>query len=87
MFLDDAATPIQHLQKGLALMNAQLSWVVTDINSVTGIGMVRTIVNGQRNPAVRAELRDPRYKTSEATIQGALKENCQPEPVFAVDKC
>lgn len=82
--LDYAAAHIQHMQKALTFMNVQLNLVVTDISGVTGMRIIRAIVNGERNPAILAKFRDPRCKASEATIQAALEGNYQPEHIFAL---
>lgn len=82
--LDYAAAHIQHMQKALTFMNVQLNLVVADITGVTGMRIVRAIVNGERTPATLAEFRDPRCRASKATIQSALEGNYQPEHVFAL---
>ena len=38
------------MQKALTLMNLQLHHVVSDVTGVTGMKIVRTIVDGQRDP-------------------------------------
>jgi transposase len=82
--LDDAAAHIQHMQKALTFMNVQLNLVVTDITGVTGMRIVRAIVDGERNPVTLSKFRDPRCRSSQATIQAALEGNYQPEHVFAL---
>lgn len=58
--LDYAAAHIQHMQKALTYMNVQLNLVVTDISGVTGMRIVRAIVDGERNPVTLSKFRDPR---------------------------
>jgi len=82
--LDYAAAHIQHMQKALTFMNVQLNLVVADVTGVTGMRIIRAIIEGERNPATLSEFRDPRCKASKATIQSALEGNYQPEHVFAL---
>src|SRR3954453_2814606 len=56
--LDSAAAHIQHMQKALTQMNLQLHHVVSDITGVTGMRIIRAIVNGERDPDVLASYRD-----------------------------
>jgi transposase len=53
-----SASYIQRMQKALAQMNVQLHNVVTDITGVTGMGIIKAIIAGERNPKVLAGLRD-----------------------------
>ena len=76
--LDYAAAHIQHMQKALTFMNLQLHHVVTDVTGVTGMNIIRAIVNGER------EMRDVRCKANTATVRAALVGNYQPEHVFAL---
>jgi transposase len=82
--LDYAAAHIQHMQKALTFMNLQLHHVVSDVTGVTGMKIVRAIVNGQRDPKVLAQMRDARCKASMQTVCAALAGNYQPEHVFAL---
>jgi transposase len=82
--LDYAAAHIQHMQKALIHMNLQLHHVVADVTGVTGMKIIRAIVNGQRDPQLLAEMRDVRCKASQETVRAALVGNYQPEHVFAL---
>jgi hypothetical protein len=79
-----AAAHIQHMQKALMQMNVQLHHAVTDITGVTGMRIVRAIVDGERDPAVLATHRDARCATSEETLRAALTGHYRPEHVFAL---
>src|SRR3979411_3029150 len=79
-----AAAHIQHMQKALMQMNVQLHHAVTDITGVTGMRIVRAIVDGERDPAVLAKHRDVRCATSEETLRAALTGHYRPEHVFAL---
>lgn len=84
--LDYAAAHIQHMQKALTFMNLQLHHVVSDITGDTGMRIIRSIVGGERDPAVLAAMRDRHCKSSVETIRAALVGNYQPEHVFALQQ-
>lgn len=82
--LEYAASHVQHMQKALMQMNLQLHHVVADITGVTGMKIVRDIVDGQTDPELLAAHRDMRCKASVETIRDALTGNYRPEHVFAL---
>ena len=82
--VDYAASHIQHMQKALMLMNVQLHHVVTDVTGVTGMKIIRAIIDGERDPKVLAQHRDVRCKASLETIREALSGNYRSEHVFAL---
>jgi transposase len=79
-----AASHIQHMQKSLMQMNLQLHHVVSDITGVTGMKIIRAILDGERHPSSLAEFRDVRCKASAETIAAALTGNYRDEHVFAL---
>lgn len=79
-----AASHIQHMQKSLMQMNLQLHHVVSDITGVTGMKIIRAILEGERSPPSLAEFRDVRCKASVETIGEALTGNYRDEHVFAL---
>lgn len=84
--IEYTASHVQHMQKSLMQMNLQLHHVVSDITGVTGMKIIRAILNGERNPAVLAESRDVRCKSSVATICEALTGNFREEHVFGLQQ-
>mgnify|MGYP003989392729 FL=1 len=58
------ASHIQHMQKALRQMNLLLDNVVSHITGKTGMAIVRTIIEGERDPMVLAQNRDGRCKRS-----------------------
>ena len=82
--VDYAASYIQHMQKALMQMNVQLHHVVSDITGATGMRILGAILDGERDAATLAQLRDVRCKASEETIQAALEGNYRVEHVFAL---
>ncbi|MEY2333634.1 IS110 family transposase [Acidithiobacillus ferrianus] len=85
-FLEYAAAHIQHMQKALNYMNIQLHHVVSDVTGVTGMQMIRAIVQGERDPAHLARFRDVRCKASTEVVIKSLTGNYQPEHVFALEQ-
>jgi transposase len=85
-YLDYCAAHIQHMQKSLTFMNLQLHHVITDITGVTGMKIIRSIVQGQQNPLILAKHRDGRCKATEKTIAASLTGNYQPEHLFALEQ-
>lgn len=79
-----AAAHIQHVQKALVQMNLQLHHVISDITGVTGMKILRAIVEGERNPTVLARFRDRRCKHSMETIAKSLTGNYRAEHLFAL---
>ena len=71
----DCASHIQRMQKALTQMNLQLHHVISDITGVTGMNIIRAIVDGERDPQVLATYRDKRIKANMATIVKALEGN------------
>jgi transposase len=79
-----AASHTQHMQKALEQMNVKLTEVVADITGMTGQRIIGAILEGERNPAQLAALRDPKCKNDLATIAKALEGTWRPEHVFAL---
>lgn len=75
---------IQLMQKAMELMNIKLTEVVSDITGVTGMSIIRAIVQGERNATRLAELRDSRCKKSEDEIAMALEGTYQFEHLFTL---
>ena len=78
------AAHIQHMQKALNLMNLHLTNVISDITGVTGMKIVRAIVEGERDPKVLAQYRDPNCKNSEEVIAKSLEGNYTSEHLFVL---
>jgi len=62
MLVAYASHHIQHMQKALEQMNLKLAHVVSDITGLTGMGIIKAILSGERDPVKLAKLRDPRCK-------------------------
>jgi transposase len=82
--VEEASSHIQCMQKSLTQMNLMLHLVLSDITGVTGLKMVRSILDGERDPAVLARHRDHRCKASIQEIITALTGNYRVEHLFTL---
>jgi transposase len=79
-----ASTCIQRMQKVLTQMNLQLANVISDLSGVTGMAIVRAILNGERDPHKLAELRHPQVRADHDEIAKSLEGNWRPELLFVL---
>jgi transposase len=86
MLVSYASHHIQHMQKALEQMNLKLSHVVSDITGLTGRGIIKAILSGERDPVKLAKLRDPRCKSSQATVARALEGHYREEHLFTLQQ-
>lgn len=78
---------IQRMQKALELMNLKLTNVVEDVTGVTGLKIIRAILDGERDPQVLAKLRDRRCKRTESEIATALDGRYRDEHLLELRCC
>lgn len=84
MLIEHLSPHILHMQKSLSQMNLQLHHVIRDITGVTGMKIIRAIVEGERDPNKLAEHRNPRCANSKKTIVKALTGNYREEHLFSL---
>jgi len=84
MLVQRASDHIRHMQKALRQMNLLLDNVVSDINGMTGMKIIRAILAGERDPTVLAKLRDKRCKHDDKTIAASLEGHYREEHLFAL---
>jgi hypothetical protein len=80
----------QHLQrmpKALELMNLQRTKVRGDVTGVTGLKIMRAIVQGERAPQQLAQRRDRRCQHTATEIAQALDGRYRPEHVLELKLC
>ena len=82
--IQSASDHIRRMQKALRQMNLLLDNVVTDITGKTGMGIIRSILEGMREPAELAKLRDARCKKDEQTIASSLEGHYREEHLFSL---
>lgn len=59
-----SADSVRRMQKALELMNIKLHTVISDILGKTGLQMVHSILEGERDPEELIKLKDPRIEAS-----------------------
>jgi len=79
-----ASQHIQHMQKALVMMNLKLTLVVSDIVGKTGMGIIKAILAGERDPAVLSQWRDERCQHTHQEIAKALMGNWREEHLLAL---
>lgn len=84
MLVTYASHHILHMQKALEQMNIKLSHVITEITGVTGMTIIRAILDGERDPHRLALHRHGRCKADEATIAKSLEGTWREEHLFAL---
>ena len=82
MLVSYASSHIQHMQKAMEQMNVKLAEVVSEITGLTGMRIITVILEGERDPARLAALRDKRCKNDEAMIARALEGTWREEHLF-----
>ncbi|KIY37572.1 transposase, partial [Pseudomonas sp. 10-1B] len=82
----DQAKALNRIQKALTQMNIQLANVISDISGVTGMKILRAILEGERNPEKLAQLRNVRIKADEDTVARSLQGNWRLEHLHALDQ-
>lgn len=69
----DRSRYVLRMQKALVQMNLMLVNVVNDVTGKTGMGIIKAIIAGERDPKALAAMRDGRCKHSEQEIEESLK--------------
>lgn len=74
----------RRMQKSLELMNIKLHVVISDILGKTGMQMVSSIINGERDPDKLILLKDSRIKASDEDIKKSLTGIWKEEYLFTL---
>lgn len=82
-----SSTYLNRMQKALELMNIKLHTVISDIDGKTGVLIIESILTGERNPEVLADLRDKRIKASREEIIKSLEGYYTTEHLFELKQC
>jgi transposase len=75
---------LRRIQKSLDQMNVCVHHAVSDISGVTGMAIIRAIVQGERDPLKLAKLRDQRCRKSVKQIAEELTGNWRAEHLFSL---
>jgi transposase len=73
---------VQRMQKALEQMNIKLNNVIRDIQGKTGMAIIGSILDGERDPQVLAQYRDPKIKASKEKLIKSLEGNWREEQLF-----
>jgi hypothetical protein len=82
--VEDGARDIQHMQKALDQMNVKLHLVISDIVGVTGLRIIKAILEGKTSASELAELREPGCRASLEMFIDALQGNYRTEHLFVL---
>ncbi len=83
--VSSGAEYILQMQKALTQMNVQLHHVVSHLTGETGLRILRAILNGQRDPLILVELRDPQItRSTKEEMRKALVGDWRPELLFVL---
>lgn len=80
--VDERSRVVHWMQKSLDQMNVRVHRAVSDITGVTGMKIIRAIVDGERDPLKLAAFRDKRCKKSEEDIAEHLTGTWREEHLF-----
>ena len=81
---EKGAQEVLLMQKALTQMNVRLTMVVSDITGLTGMKIIKAIINGERDRDKLASLRDHRCQKDVIEISKGLEGTYQEEHVFAL---
>jgi transposase len=81
-----AAMHVQHMQKALEQMNVKLTEVLSDITGVTGLLIIKAILDGERDPQALARFRHEQCAKSKDEIAQALAGSWRPEHLFELQQ-
>jgi len=74
----------QHLQKALQEMNLQLPQVLSDVTGVSGLAIIKAILDGERNRSKLAGMVSVRVRATRAQIERALVGDYRKEHLFVL---
>lgn len=82
----DMAREINRMQKAMEQMNIKLGSVISDIDGVSGMAIIHSILEGERDAKTLASLADKRCKKSKEEIALALEGTWNPEHLFSLSQ-
>jgi transposase len=83
---EKGAQEVLLMHKALTQMNIRLNMVISDLTGLTGMRIIKAIIDGERNSKVLASLRDRRCQKNEMEIAKGLEGNYQDEHIFALQQ-
>jgi len=85
--LAEASRLTQHMQKVLTEMNLHIHHVFSDVDGVSAQRIISAILEGERDPARLAALRDRRCRAPLDKIKEALRGDYRAEYLFVLRQC
>ena len=83
--VDMAASHVQHMQKALERMNVKFHDAISDLTGVSGMKVIRAVLDGQRDPQRLLELCDVQIRKKKAErVLESLRGTWQAEHLFAL---
>jgi transposase len=82
--IQEASTTVQRIQKVLTEMNLQLANVISDIAGVSGMAIIRAIIDGERDRQKLAGLCDARIRASSHQVAKSLEGNWREDLLFVL---
>jgi transposase len=82
----EAGDWVRRMQKSLDQMNVRVHRAVSDLDGVTGMAIVRAIVEGERDACKLAQLRDRRCRKSEEEIAEQLSGHWREDHLFSLQQ-
>jgi transposase len=79
-----AGSAVQRIQKALTEMNIQLGNVLSDLSGVSGMKIIGTILEGERDPWKLAALARPEIKATPEDLAKSLEGNWREELLFVL---
>lgn len=83
---ETAGVQVQLMHKALTQMNLQLNLVISDITGVSGLNIIRAILQGSRDPKALANLAVNSCRKKIDEITKALEGNFRKEHLFALEQ-
>jgi transposase len=77
---------VRRMQKSLDQMNVRVHRAVSDIDGVTGMAILRAIVEGERDARKLAQLRNPHCRKSEEEIAEQLSGHWREDHLFSLQQ-
>ena len=84
--VQERSTQVLRMQKALQQMNVLLHRAMSDITGLSGMAILRAIVQGQREPAQLASLVHRRVRKSQGQIAECLSGDYRPEHLFVLQQ-
>lgn len=84
MLVQTSAAYVNRMQKSLELMNIKVHTVINDILGKTGTAIINSIIAGERNANVLADMADVRIKATRETMVKSLEGHWRDEHLFCL---